>query len=98
MEQQVQSTQTEPTVAQNVTTELTNLRNEMQRMIDDLRTKTKGASAEAQHSLDALDQEVKRFASDVADAANETRSDLRKVGMDLRMRVQKLANQVALPS
>ena len=70
----------------------------MERMIDDLKTKTKSSSAEIQHTLEALDVEVKRFARDAAAAAEDTRADLRRVGIDLRMRVQKLANQVALPS
>jgi uncharacterized coiled-coil DUF342 family protein len=97
MEQQVQSTESKPPVAQNVTDELTSLRTELQRTVHDLRMKTKGASAEVQHTLKVLDEEVKRFAGQVADAAEETRTDLKKVGTDLRMRVQKLANQVTLP-
>lgn len=98
MNEQVRSTNEQPTVAQNVAGELSSLRIEMERMINDLKMKTKSSSAEARHTLEALDVEVKRFASDVVDVAEDTHDDLRKVGMDLRMRIQKLANQVVLPS
>lgn len=97
-ENRTQPRNTEPTVATNVTTAVTALRIELERMIQDLRVKTKGASAEARHTLDVLDEEVKRFGGEVAEATAETRADLEKVGADLRARVQKLINQVALPS
>jgi hypothetical protein len=98
MEQQLNTTQNESNVRQNVSSELSKLRTEMERMVEDLRMKSKTASAEAQNTVEALDAEVKRFAGDIADAADDTRDDLRKVGRDLRMRIQKLTNQVKLPS
>ncbi len=98
IQNQNQSQKAGATVARNVTSAVADLRIELDRMIQDLRVKTKGASAEAQHTLEILDREVKRFGGEVANATSETRSDLEKVGQDLRARVQKLINQVALPS
>ncbi len=97
-EARMQPRDTKPTVATNVTSAVKALRIELDRMIQDLRVKTKGASAEARHTLDVLDEEVKRFGGEVANASEETRADLEKVGADLRARVQKLVNQIALPS
>ena len=78
--------------------DLASLRNDIERAVEDLRMKTKGASSEAQHLLESLEVEVKRFAQDVVDVADDSREQLRDAGIDLRMRLQKLANQVALPS
>lgn len=98
MEQRVHDNGFQPTVALNLPAPLSDLRIEIDRMVADLRVKTKGASAEARHTLEALDIEAKRFADELTAATEETCDDLRKVGMDLRMRIQKLANQVALLS
>ena len=60
--------------------------------------KSKGARAEVQSTVRALEHETKRFRDKVANAAEETRDDLKQVGEDLRIRFQKLANQIVMPS
>lgn len=87
-----------PTVAQNAGEELVELRTVLERMAHDLRMKTKGAGEEMVHTRRALEAELKRFSTQVSVAADETRDDLQTVGRDLKSRMQKLANQIAIPS
>lgn len=87
-----------PTVADNIASELSALRDELERVAHDVRMKSKGASAEVQDTRRALEREIKRFSADITVAADETRKDLKQTGKDLRMRLQQLANQIVLPS
>jgi len=96
--QQVHTTNDQPTVGQNVTDQLKTLRIDLDRTIQDLRVKTKEASAETKTTLESLDREVRRFGAKMVNAEGDTRDDLMKVGKDLRARARKLANEVALPS
>lgn len=87
-----------PTVGQNVAEELSRLRDDLWRMASAVQMKAKGASAEVQSTRQALQREVERFSEQVKDAADDTREDLKQTGEDLRMRFQKLANQIVLPA
>jgi len=82
------------TVRENVTDELSRLRDNLTRIAHDVRMKSKGASAEVKATRDKLEKEVERFSADVEKAADETKKDLMRVGQDLQMRFEKLANQV----
>jgi hypothetical protein len=44
-----------------------------------------------------LEREAKRFSAEVEEAVQRTQEDLLEAGKNLRMRFQKLANQVVLP-
>lgn len=86
-----------PTVPANVTEELTRLRDELSRAAHELRMKSKGASAEVQDTRRMLEREAQRFSAEVEEAVERTQEDLLQAGQDLRMRFQKLANQIVLP-
>jgi hypothetical protein len=88
----------QPTVRHNFNEEVGRLRDDLMRTAHELRMKSKGASAEVQSTLSALEREAKRFSDEVANAAEETGEDLKQVGDDLRIRFQKLANQIVMPS
>ena len=77
--------------------ELIQLRNDLSRIAQDVRMKSKGASAEIQHTRRMLEREVKRFSAEVGQAVDRTQHDLMQLGNDLRMRYQKLTNQIVLP-
>jgi len=85
------------TMARNIASELSDLRNELERVAHDVRMKSKGAGAEVQDTRRALEEEIKRFSADIAVAADQTRQDLKRTGKDLHSRLQKLANQIVLP-
>lgn len=87
-----------PTVRHNVGEELGRLRDDLMRTAHELRMKSKSASAEVLSTLSALEREAERFSDEVATAAKETGEDLKQVGDDLRIRFQKLANQIVMPS
>ncbi len=84
-------------VRKNVEEELIRLRDDLYRIAKDVRMKSKGASAEIQHTRRMLEREVKRFAAEVEQAVDRTQQDLVQLGDDLRMRYQKLANQIVFP-
>ncbi len=84
-------------VRKNVEEELLRLRDDLYRIAKDIRMKSKGASAEIQHTRQMLEREVKRFGAEVQQAADRTQQDLLQLGGDLRMRYQKLANQIVFP-
>lgn len=86
-----------PSVRENVTEELTRLRDELSRTAHELRMKSKGASAEVQDTRKMLEREAKRFGAEVEEAVERTQEDLIQAGKDLRMRFQKLANEIVLP-
>lgn len=88
---------TEPTVRENVQEELMRLRDDLYRIAHDVRMKSKGASAEVQDTRRMLEREVKRFGAEVGQALDRTQQDLMQLGDDLRMRYQKLANQIVFP-
>ncbi len=88
----------EPTVGENVSEELNRLRSELSRTAHEIRMKSKGASAEVQDTRRMLEREAKRFSAEVEDAVERTQEDLVRAGKDLRMRFQKLANQIVMPS
>ncbi|MGB5703516.1 MAG: hypothetical protein WBM48_11925 [Polyangiales bacterium] len=77
--------------------ELHRLRDELSRTAHDIRMKTKGAGAEVQDTRRMLEREAKRFSAEVEEAVQRTQEDLLEAGKNLRMRFQKLANQVVLP-
>jgi hypothetical protein len=87
----------EPTVRENVQEELLRLRDDLYRIAHDVRMKSKGASAEIQDTRRMLEREVKRFGAEVGQAIDRTQQDLVQLGDDLRLRYQKLANQIAFP-
>jgi ElaB/YqjD/DUF883 family membrane-anchored ribosome-binding protein len=86
-----------PTVRENMNQELHRLRDELSRTAHDIRMKTKGAGAEVQDTRRMLEREAKRFSAEVEEAVQRTQEDLLEAGKNLRMRFQKLANQVVLP-
>ncbi len=90
-------TPSKPTVRENVTEELTRLRDELSRTAHELRMKSKGASAEVQDTRKMLEREAKRFSAEVEEAVERTQDDLIQAGKDLRMRFQKLTNQIVTP-
>lgn len=92
------STQTaQPNVRQNISEDIMRLCDDLSRTAHEMRMKSKGASAEVRSTASALEREVKRFRQQVKDAAAETQDDLKQVGEDLRIRFQKLANQIVMP-
>lgn len=97
MDYQTEPVETSPIGAQSDPVTLMDLRIELQRMVENLRMHTKRASAEAQHVFESLDEQVKKFACDVVSAAADRREELKDAGYELRMRVQKLANQLWIP-
>ena len=44
-----------------------------------------------------LEREAKRFSAEVEEAVERTQEDLIEAGKDLRMRFQKLRNQIVMP-
>jgi phosphoglycerate-specific signal transduction histidine kinase len=87
----------QPSVGENVSEELTRLRDELSRTAHSLRMKSKGASAEVQDTRRMLEREAKRFSAEVGEAVERTQEDLIQAGKDLRMRFQKVASQIVLP-
>ncbi len=87
----------EQSVRENVQDELIRLRTDLYRIAHEVRMKSKGASAEVQDTRRMLEREVKRFGAEVGQAVERTQQDLIRFGDDLRLRYQKLANQIALP-
>lgn len=87
----------QPIVRENVAEELSQLRNDLWRVAHEVRMKSKGASAEVKSSRAALEREVERFSEQVKGAAEEAQEDLKQIGEDLRMRLQKLVNQIVMP-
>lgn len=92
-----QDKSSEPTVRENVKEELTRLRDQLSRTAHEMRMKTKNAGDEILETRDRLEQEVKRFNAEVDQAVEDTQADLVETGKELRMRFQKLANQIVLP-
>ena len=88
----------ERTVADNISSELSAMRDELERLAHDVRMKSKGASADVQDRRRAIEREIKRFSAEITVAADETRQDLKEAAEALRTRLHKLANQLALPS
>lgn len=88
---------TQQTVRENVQEELIRLRDDLYRIAHDVRMKSKGASAEIQDTRRMLEREVKRFGAEVGQAIDRTQQDLVELGEDLRMRYQKLTNQIVFP-
>ncbi len=88
----------ERTVVDSISSELSAMRDELERIAHDVRMKSKGASAEVQDRRRVIEREIKRFSAEISVAADETRQDLKETGEALRMRLHELANQLALPS
>ena len=88
----------ERTVADNISSELSAMRDELERVAHDVRMKSKGAGAELQERRRTIEREIKRFSAELSVAADETRQDLKAAGQALRTRLHQLANEIALPS
>lgn len=87
----------QPSVQQDLEEQLIQLRDELSRTAHELRMKSKGSSAEVHDTLKMLDREAKRFRAEVEEAVERTQRDLIDFGEVLQMRLQKLANQIAMP-
>jgi hypothetical protein len=83
-----------PSVRDNVTAELQRLRDELSRTVEEIRMKTKDASAEVQDTRKMLEREAERFGAEVEEAVDRTQEDLVRAGQDLRKRFQKLASEI----
>jgi ElaB/YqjD/DUF883 family membrane-anchored ribosome-binding protein len=87
-----------PSVRENVTEELHRLRDELSRTAEQIRMKTKDASAEVQDTRRMLEREAQRFSAEVEEAVDRTQEDLVQAGRDLRKRFQKLADEIVAPA
>lgn len=93
-----QSKGTRPGGREIVARKASHLRDNLWRLAHEVRMKSKGASAEVKSTRVALEREVERFSEQVKSAAEEPYDDLQQQAEDLRMRFQKLANQIVMPA
>ena len=84
----------EGTVEENVSKELKALRSDIKSLADDLRRRINLAGEDAKERWMKLDAERKRFLDKMEQAAEETRADLRRVGSDLKKRLQGLQEEI----
>lgn len=78
------------TVEETVSKEVGSLKSEIQSLTKDIRERINAAGDEAKQTWSKLDAEGKRFIDKVEQAAEETGSDLRQIGSDLKRRLQGL--------
>jgi ElaB/YqjD/DUF883 family membrane-anchored ribosome-binding protein len=91
-----QSSQTpgQSTVEENVSKEIGSLKSEIQSLTKDIRERINAAGKEAKQTWSKLDAERKRFMDKVEQAAEETGSDVRQMGADLKRRLQGLRQEL----
>ncbi|MFZ1863899.1 MAG: hypothetical protein WAU39_06740 [Polyangiales bacterium] len=82
------------TVAQDVSKEVGSLKTEIQSLTTDIRERINAAGDEAKQTWSKLDAERKRFMDKVEQAAEETGSDVRQMGNDLKRRLQGLRQEL----
>lgn len=82
------------TVEENVSKELKTLVAELKGLAEDVGRRISLAGEETKKSWDKLDAERKRFFDQVERAADETRTDMRRVGSDLKKRLQGLQVEI----
>lgn len=86
----------DPTRRKYAARELALLRVHLERLAHEMRMKTLGTGAEMQDRSRVLAQRVAWFSEQVSEAEHSSHNELRRIGDDLHVRLQKLAHEVAM--